>query len=284
MKLLTEISQISGINIIYIKLIIKTISIFLILNIIRKIVIILLKTINNSKAKYLIIKQFRLTITILKIAIFIFLWEEYISNFMTLLSFVSASITIALRDIIFNFFSGIYIKIRKPFQIEDRIEINEHKGDVININTLSFELLEVNNENFMGQSTGVITNIPNSTIFAYPLRNYNKAFKYIWNEITIKVPLNCNLQKTKSIIYKIVNSNEIIKKIPTKMKNQIKNVTSEYRIYYNQYDPIIYTQVIDSHIELTVRYLIHPKKARYVNSTIWNKIIEASNNEEIKII
>ena len=284
MKLLTEISQISGINIIYIKLIIKTISIFLILNIIRKTVIILLKTINNSKAKYLIIKQFRLTITILKIAIFIFLWEEYISNFMTLLSFVSASITIALRDIIFNFFSGIYIKIRKPFQIEDRIEINEHKGDVININTLSFELLEVNNENFMGQSTGVITNIPNSTIFAYPLRNYNKAFKYIWNEITIKVPLNCNLQKTKSIIYKIVNSNEIIKKIPNKMKNQIKNVTSEYRIYYNQYDPIIYTQVIDSHIELTVRYLIHPKKARYVNSTIWNKIIEASNNEEIKII
>lgn len=284
MKLLTEISQISGINIIYIKLIIKTISIFLILNIIRKIVIILLKTINNSKAKYLIIKQFRLTITILKIAIFIFLWEEYISNFMTLLSFVSASITIALRDIIFNFFSGIYIKIRKPFQIEDRIEINEHKGDVININTLSFELLEVNNENFMGQSTGVITNIPNSTIFTYPLRNYNKAFKYIWNEITIKVPLNCNLQKTKSIIYKIVNSNEIIKKIPNKMKNQIKNVTSEYRIYYNQYDPIIYTQVIDSHIELTVRYLIHPKKARYVNSTIWNKIIEASNNEEIKII
>ena len=284
MKLLTEISQISGINIIYIKLIIKTISIFLILNIIRKIVIILLKTINNSKAKYLIIKQFRLTITILKIAIFIFLWEEYISNFMTLLSFVSASITIALRDIIFNFFSGIYIKIRKPFQIEDRIEINEHKGDVININTVSFELLEVNNENFMGQSTGVITNIPNSTIFAYPLRNYNKAFKYIWNEITIKVPLNCNLQKTKSIIYKIVNSNEIIKKIPNKMKNQIKNVTSEYRIYYNQYDPIIYTQVIDSHIELTVRYLIHPKKARYVNSTIWNKIIEASNNEEIKII
>ncbi len=284
MKLLTEISQLSGINIIYIKLIIKTISIFLILNIIRKIVIIILKTIKNSKVKYLIIKQFRLTITILKIAIFLFLWEEYISNFMTLLSFVSASITIALRDIIFNFFSGIYIKIKKPFQIEDRIEINEHKGDVININTLSFELLEVNNENFMGQSTGVITNIPNSTIFAYPLRNYNKAFKYIWNEITIKVPLNCNLQKTKSIIYKIVNSNEIIKKIPTKMKNQIKNVTSEYRIYYNQYEPIIYTQVIDSHIELTVRYLIHPKKARYVNSTIWNKIIEASNNEEIKIL
>ena len=284
MKIIEHISKISSIDVIYIKLIIKTSLIFLVLNIIKKIMIEILKKIKNSKKEYIAIKQFRVIINILKIAVFFFLWGDYIKKFITLLSFISASVTIALRDIIFNFFSGIYIKVKKPFQIEDRIEINEHKGDVININTLSFELLEVNNENFMGQSTGVITNIPNSTIFTYPLRNYNKAFKYIWNEITIKVPLNCNLPKTKSIIYKIVNSNEIIKNIPTKMKNQIENVTSEYRIYYNQYEPIIYTQVKDSHIELTARYLIHPKKARYVNSTIWNKIIEAANNEEIKII
>ena len=67
----------------------------------------------------------------------------------------------------------------KPFDLEDRIEINNYKGDVININALNFEVLEVNNETFIGQSTGVITHIPNSTIFHYPLRNYNKAFKYL---------------------------------------------------------------------------------------------------------
>ena len=284
MKILTYISEISSINIIYIHLIIKTIIIFIVLNIIKKIVIKILKKIKNSKKEYLAIKQFKVIINILKIAVFLFLWGEYIKNFMTLLSFVSAGVTIALRDLIFNFFSGIYIKVKKPFQIEDRIEINNYKGDVININNLSFELLEVNNQNFIGQSTGVITNVPNSTIFSYPLRNYNKAFKYIWNEITINIPLNSNITKTKSIIYKIVNSNEIIKNIPPKMKNQIKNISSEYRIYYNQYEPIIYTQVVENHIELTVRYLIHPKKARYVNSTIWNKIIEASNNKEIEII
>ena len=284
MKILKYISEISSINIIYIKLIIKTAIILLILNIFRKIGIQIMKKIKNSKKEYLIIKQYKVIITILKIAVFLFLWGDYIRNFMTLLSFVSAGVTIALRDLIFNFFSGIYIKIKKPFQIEDRIEINNYKGDVININSLSFELLEVNNQNFIGQSTGVITNIPNSTIFSYPLRNYNKAFKYIWNEITIKVPLNCNLPKTKSIIYKIVNSNETIKNIPQKMKNQINNISSEYRIYYNQYEPTIYTQVENNHIELTVRYLIHPKKARYINSILWNKIIEASNNKEIEII
>ena len=204
-------------------------------------------------------------------------------SFITLISLISAGFTIALRDLIFNFFSGIYIKIKKPFEIEDRIEINNYKGDVININTLSFEVLEVNNQNFIGQSTGVITHLPNSLIFNHPLRNYNKAFKYIWNEMTFRVPLKCNLSKTKGVIYKIVNSNEVIKNIPPKMKNQINNSTSDYRIYYNQYEPIIYTQIVENHIELTVRYLIHPKKARYINSVISNKVLEAYQNGEIEL-
>lgn len=284
MKTLNYISEVSSIDTKYIVLIIKTIIFFFILSIIKKIGIKIIKRIKDSKTEYLYTQKYKLIISILKLIIFIFIWGDYLNKFLTIISLISAGFTIALRDLIFNFFSGIYIKVKKPFEIEDRIEINNYKGDVININALNFEVLEVNNETFIGQSTGVITHIPNSNIFNYPLRNYNKAFKYIWNELTIKVPLNCNLPKTKSIIYKIVNSNEIIKNIPPKMRNQIKNISTDYRIYYNQYDPIIYTQVVDGHIELTVRYLVHPKKARYVNSSIWNKIIESYHSQEIDLV
>lgn len=283
MKTIVYISNLTSINEEYIILILKSILFFLALYIIKKIGLRIIKHVNNSKSEYLYTQKFKVLITTINLIIFLFLWGKYINNFLTVISLISAGFTIALRDLIFNFFSGIYIKLKKPFVIEDRIEINNYKGDVVNINALNFEVLEVNNENFIGQSTGVITHIPNSTIFNYPLRNYNKAFKYIWNELTIKVPLNSDISKTKGIIYKIVNSNEIIKSIPAKMKKQINNISSEYRIYYNHYDPIIYTQIIDDHIELTVRYLIHPKKARYVNSTIWNKIIEAYNKKEIEL-
>lgn len=283
MKVINYISQITSIEEKYLVIFFKTVIFFLILTIIKKIGLKIIKCMKDSKKEYLYSQKYKLIINIIKGLIFLFLWGDYIGNFLTIISLISAGFTIALRDLIFNFFSGIYIKVKKPFEIEDRIEINNYKGDVININALNFEVLEVNNETFLGQSTGVITHIPNSNIFQYPLRNYNKAFKYIWNELTIRVPLDCNLSKTKSVIYKIVNSNEIIKNIPAKMKNQIKNISSDYRIYYNQYDPIIYTKVVDNHIELIVRYLIHPKKARYVNSILWNKIIEAYQNKEINL-
>ena len=283
MKIITYLSNITSIDGTYWILITKTLIFFLFLTIIKKIGVSILKKINDSKKEYLYIQKYKLLINIIKFFIFILLWEKYLDSFITLISLISAGFTIALRDLIFNFFSGIYIKIKKPFEIEDRIEINNYKGDVININTLSFEVLEVNNQTFTGQSTGIITHIPNSLIFNHPLRNYNKAFKYIWNEMTFKVPLKCNLSKTKGVIYKIVNSNEVIKNIPPKMKNQVNNSSSDYRIYYNKYDPIIYTQIVDNHIELTVRYLIHPKKARYINSVISNKVIEAYHNGEIEL-
>ena len=284
MKTINYISEITSIDSKYLILIIKTLIFFSILTIIKKIGIKILRHIKDNKKEYIFTQRYKLLINIAKFIIFLLLWAEYLGAFLTIISVISAAFTIAIRDLIFNFFSGIYIKIAKPFEIEDRIEIDNYKGDVININTLNFEVLEVNNSTFTGQSTGVITHIPNSKIFNTPLRNYNKAFKYIWNELTVKIPLDSNLQKSKSTLYKIVNSNEIIKNIPQKMKNQINSISSDYRIYYNKYDPIIYTNVLDNHIELTIRYLVHPKKARYVESTIWNNILTSYQNGEITLL
>ena len=235
MKYLKEISSILNIEEIYIILSVKTLFYILIITIIEKIGIKLLKKNKDTKKEYIYTQKFKLCMNFFKVCILFLFWGQYIKNLLTFISVISAAFTIVLRDLVFNFFCGLYIKIAKPFEIEDRIEIDEYKGDVINIKSMNFEILEVKNNDFTGQSTGIIIHLPNSIILKNPLKNYNKAFKYIWDEITIKVPLDCNLPKTKITLYKIVNSNDIIKNIPPKMKNQINNISNNYRIYYNKY-------------------------------------------------
>ena len=283
MKYIEKISKLFNIDEIYIGLILKTIIIIFLILVVEKIGIRIIKRTRDSKKEYNYTKKYKLIIRIIILSAIIIVWGKYIKNFLTLISLVSAAFTIAIRDLIFNFFCGIYIKIVKPFIVEDRIEINGYKGDVVNINTMNFEILEVSNVDTTGQSTGIIMHLPNSIIFNYPLKNYNKAFKYIWDEITIRIPLDYDVNKAKKVLYKIVNSNEIIKKIPPKLKKQINNVSNSYRIYYNQYDPIIYTKINEDHIELQIRYLIHPKKARYVESIISSDILLAYKNGEIEI-
>ena len=283
MKYIEKISKLFNIDEIYIGLILKTIIIIFLILVVEKIGIRIIKRTRDSKKEYNYTKKYKLIIRIIILSAIIIVWGKYIKNFLTLISLVSAAFTIAIRDLIFSFFCGIYIKIVKPFVVEDRIEINGYKGDVVNINTMNFEILEVSNADTTGQSTGIIIHLPNSIIFNYPLKNYNKAFKYIWDEITIRIPLDYDVNKAKKVLYKIVNSNEIIKKIPPKLKKQINNVSNSYRIYYNQYDPIIYTKINEDHIELQIRYLIHPKKARYVESIISSDILLAYKNGEIEI-
>ena len=231
MKYIEKISKLFNIDEIYIGLILKTIIIIFMILVVERIGIRIIKRTRDSKKEYNYTKKYKLIIRIIILSAIIIVWGKYIKNFLTLISLVSAAFTIAIRDLIFNFFCGIYIKIVKPFVVEDRIEINGYKGDVVNINTMNFEILEVSNVDTTGQSTGIIIHLPNSIIFNYPLKNYNKAFKYIWDEITIRIPLDYDVNKAKKVLYKIVNSNEIIKKIPPKLKKQINNVSNSYRIY-----------------------------------------------------
>ena len=283
MDFIEEISKIINIEETYIELFLKTLLYTIIIIIIEKKGSKLLKKTKDNKKEYEYTRTWKLIIKIIYIIIIMIFWGRYVKSFITLISVLSAAFTIALRDLIFNFFCGLYIKMVKPLEIEDRIEINNYRGDVVNINMMNFEILEVTSNDLTGQSTGIIVSLPNSIIFQYPLKNYNKAFKYIWDEILVKVPLECDLSKAKSTLYKIVNSNEVIKNIPPKLKKQINNVSNKYRIYYNKYDPIIYTKIVDNYIELQIRYLVHPKKARFVESTLWNYILQAYKNNEIEL-
>ena len=237
----------------------------------------------SDKKKYFRNRKIKISLTIICWLVVILIWKEQIKSLITLISFVSAAVTIALREIIFNFFAGLYINAKKVFEIEDRIEIKGIKGDVITMHSLGFEMLEIADGNEYEQSTGKIVHIPNSAVFSEPTKNFTKAFKYIWDEIKINIELDSDVEETKSYIYNILKNIEILKEIPEKMENQVDDVTVQYRIYYNKLEPIIYTRINESHIELSLRYLVHPKKIRIVQNEIYLKVLEEYNKGNIKL-
>ena len=282
-KLCQYLSDLTTIKESYITLVLSTTIIILLFSFFKKIGKRTIKKKIEGRKEYIINQAVQIILNILEVVFLLVTWSEYIQSLMTLISVTSAAMTIALREIILNFFCGIYIKMKKPFQVEDRIEVKGIRGDVMNISSLNFEVLEISTKEEHGQSTGVIVTFPNSIVFAEPIRNLNKGFKYVWDELTVKVPMDCDLVKNKQELYKIVNNIEIIKNIPKKMKAQINDINTTNRVYFNKYDPTIYTKIVDNHIELTIRYLMHPKKGRFVESVIWNKILEGYKDKRIDL-
>lgn len=279
-----QMGEITGIDSEYIKLTILTVLVFLIFGIIKYVIKKIYSNLPvNDKKKFFRNRKIRIILTVISFIIVFLIWGEKISGLITIISFISAGLAIAIREIIFNFFAGLYININRPFEIEDRIEIDDVMGDVISKHALGFEILEIGKRVYGEQSTGRIIHIPNSYIFTKTLKNYTKVFKYIWDEIKVDIPLESDIRKTEETLYEILYDNQVLSDIPKKMEDAVDEAILEYRIYYNNLDPIIYIKLERTHIELYLRYLVHPKKARNVQNEINMKILEKFKQGDIKL-
>ena len=190
----------------YLVLFAKSILYLLIFRLINKLIILVCtRRIKTSRKVFMFNQNVSIIINIITFITLFIVWEPYLENIITIISFVSAGVTIAIREIIVNLFAGIFIKTRKPFKLEDRISIDGIIGDVVVINALSFKILEVRERENGEQSSGLIINVPNSFIFSKTLKNYNTAFKYIWEELTVKIPLDADVEKNKKeILFEIL--------------------------------------------------------------------------------
>ena len=283
-KIIDALKGVTGIQSEYIILIIISIIALMVIKFINKIINRVYKSGEHSgRDVFKFSQRSNLIANIALIFVIFLIWEGHLDNIVTIISFISAGATIALKELILNICGGIYIKCAKPFVVEDRIEIGNVKGDVVLITAMSFKVLEVGDRVNGEQSSGIIINVPSSQIFSNSLKNYTTAFKYIWTEMKVDINFDADIAKNKKKLYEIVNSNQTIKSIPKKMDKAILDASGNYRIYYNNLKPIIYTEYIDNHIEFTIRFLVHPKKERNVIDALWLNIIKNAQNGEIDL-
>ena len=64
------------------------------------------------------------------------IWLDDLTNLVTYLGLLSAGIAIALSDPITNIAGWVFIFLRSPFKVGDRIQIGEHAGDVIDTRSI----------------------------------------------------------------------------------------------------------------------------------------------------
>jgi len=205
--------------------------------------------------------------------VFLFnIWVEQVESLATLVGLVGAGLVIALQAPVMNIAGWIFIVIRKPFDVGDRIEINGVAGDVIDIRFFQFTINEIGNWVAADQSTGRIIHIPNGEIFKSTQANYDQGFSHVWDEISLRVTFDSDWKKAKELCEKIVN--EHAEELSFSAKRKLLEASKKFMIFYSNLTPFVYTSVEDYGIKLTMRYLTLPKKRRVAQHEIWEDILE----------
>lgn len=223
--------------------------------------------------KYALRKSLNYGLAFAFITVTLMIWFGNMTGWAAYLGILSAGLAVALQDPVTNFAGWIFMSVRKPFVVGDRIEIGGLRGDVIDLRPFQFTLVEIGNWVDADQSTGRIIHVPNGWVFKHSTFNYTAGFNFIWNELPVTVTFESDWQKAKRILHELAEKHSILR--GEEAMEQVRSTARKYMIQFQHLTPIVWTSVADHGVTLTVRYICEPRRRRSSAGDLWEDILYA---------
>jgi small-conductance mechanosensitive channel len=197
----------------------------------------------------------------------------------TMVSFgiVSLILGLALQNPLTSFFGWLFILIRKPYEVGDRIRIGNVYGDVINVSYFDTTLWEFRGDYLSGDHpSGRLIRFANSKVFSEYVFNYSwPLFPFIWNELSLFISYDSDLKFVKETIKHVVET-EIGEAMVRRVKRfkKILGETPVDELDVNEYPSVLFGAHSNAWIEVTVRYLVEPKSSGKVKQRLFSAVMD----------
>ena len=217
-----------------------------------------------------------LAVAVIVISIIFVNWYAAIAAF----GVGSIIIGLAVQTPMKSFIAWIYILIRQPYRVGDRIQIGDATGDVIDVGYLDTTLWEFGGKYMSGDHpSGRLIKFPNEKVLDELVYNYSwPLFPYIWNEIKFQVAYNADLEFIASTMQKIAEEElgkEMIKRVQTFRDLLARTPVDELEV--REHPRVIFRVSENTWLEAIVRYLVAPREAGRVKTRLIKKLLTALN-------
>lgn len=115
-------------------------------------------------------------------------WSTELQAFAISIVALGAAVVLATREMILCFLGGIYKSISRPFTVGDRIEIAGIRGEVVNINFLSTQILELGPTRQSQLNTGRLSSIPNSLFLTNSVHAETRTARFRMHAFSLHLP------------------------------------------------------------------------------------------------
>lgn len=245
----------------------------------------LTKYMSDNDMFYGINKVVNLLFIILVFVILLFSYLENVDNFMTILSFASAGIAIALKDWFMSVLGWFVIIVSGSIHVGDRVKFvkdgKEYVGDIVDISVLRMTLHEdvTLTSVYTNRRTGRIIFIPNNYIFTDVIANYSHAgLKTVWDGIDIYLTFDSNITKAQHIAKEVTR--KYSKGYTDMTRKQLNKLRSKYSMRNTAVEPRIFGFVDTYGIRLSSWYLTNAYATLTLRSTISMEILSRLQEED----
>ena len=194
---------------------------------------------------------------------------------------------LALQTPMKSFIAWIYILVRQPFRVGDRIKIGDATGDVIDVGYLDTTLWEFGGQyRSTDHPSGRLIKFPNEKVLDELVYNYSwLLFPYIWNEVKFQVAFNADLEFIANTMQKITEEElgqEMIERVQTFRDLLARTPVDELEV--REHPRVIFRIGENTWFEAIVRYLVAPREAGRVKTRLIKKLLAALNAAPDKVM
>jgi len=206
---------------------------------------------------------------------------------LTALGVGSIIIGLAVQTPMKSFIAWIYILIRQPFRVGDRIKIDDATGDVIDVGYLDTTLWEFGGQYISGDHpSGRTIRFPNEKVLDSIVYNYSwPLFPYIWNEIKFQIAYQSDLEFVARTMQKIVEEElgeEMMERVGVYRDLLARTPVDELEV--RAHPRVIFRVDEVTWIDAIVRYLVAPREAGSTKSRLIPKLLAALNAAPEKVM
>jgi small-conductance mechanosensitive channel len=235
------------------------------------------RRVDDSTVWYQARKAASSTGAVLTVVGLLWIWVGALQQFGTFLGLLAGGVAIALSDLLKNIAGWLYILLRRPFRVDDRIEIGGIRGDVIDVRMFRTSLLEIGNWVDADQSTGRIVHVPNGKVLTTDVFNATQGFGYLWHEIPVVLTFESDWRRAEQLFLEALDT--VGGGTSEEAAIRIRRAARAYKIRYTHLTPTVYLTVRQSGVLLTGRLLVDARRRRSVEQQVWRHLLEAFEAE-----
>jgi small-conductance mechanosensitive channel len=206
---------------------------------------------------------------------------------LTALGVGSIIVGLAVQTPMKSFIAWIYILVRRPYQVGDRIKIGDATGDVIDVGYLDTTLWEFGGQYLStDHPSGRVIRFPNEKVLDSIVWNYSwPLFPYIWNEIKFQIAYQSDLKFVADTMQRIVEEElgkEMMERVATFRELLAKTPVDELEV--RAHPRVIFRVDEVTWIDAIVRYVVAPREAGAIKTRLIPKLLDALNAEPQKVM
>ena len=264
-----------------------TVLIVVVLGLARAVSVYALGSIEDASTRFTLQRVLHLIVAVLiaLIAASIIFVNWYAA--LTALGIGSIIIGLAVQTPMKSFIAWIYIVVRQPYRVGDRIKIDDATGDVIDVGYLDTTLWEFGGQYISGDHpSGRLIKFPNEKVLDELVYNYSwPLFPYIWNEIKFHVAYNSDLEFISTTMQKITQEElgeEMMKRVNIFRDLLARTPVDELEV--REQPRVIFRVSENTWLEAIVRYVVSPREAGRVKTRLIKKLLAALNAASDKVM